>query len=173
MYMHHIFIRSSVSEQLSHFHVNFLLLDSTIQLLPPSVPYTLMTSTPGPSSPLSSGNLSARTHLPLGKGRNWAPSRTIYWIHRKKVKLKVTQLCSTLCYPMDYIVQGILQARIQEWVAFPFSRGSSQPRDWTHVSCIAGGFFTSWATREACWIHRERDKTTCNSLKQRNCLRLQ
>ena len=44
------------------------------------------------------------------------------------------------------IVYGILQGRILEWVAFPFSRGSSQPRDWTQVSCIAGGFFTSWAT---------------------------
>ena len=40
-------------------------------------------------------------------------------------------------------------SRILEWVAFPFSRGSSQPRDWTQVSHIAGGFFTSWATREA------------------------
>ena len=39
--------------------------------------------------------------------------------------------------------------RILEWLAFPFSRGSSQPRDWTQASCIAGGFFTSWATREA------------------------
>ena len=47
---------------------------------------------------------------------------------------------------MDYIVRGILQARILEWVAFPFSRGSSQRRDQTHVSRIAGGFFTSWAT---------------------------
>ena len=43
---------------------------------------------------------------------------------------------------------GILQARILEWVAFPFSRGSSQPRDQTHVSRIAGRFLTSWATRE-------------------------
>ena len=43
----------------------------------------------------------------------------------------------------------ILQARILEWVAMPSSRGSSQPRDWTQVSCIAGGFFTVWATREA------------------------
>ena len=51
--------------------------------------------------------------------------------------------------PMDYTVHGILQARILEWVAFPFSRGSSQPRDRIQVSCIAGGFFTSWATREA------------------------
>ena len=46
------------------------------------------------------------------------------------------------------IVHWILQARILEWVAFPFSRGSTQPRDWTQVSRIAGKFFTSWATRE-------------------------
>ena len=45
------------------------------------------------------------------------------------VKVKVTQPCPTLCNPMDYTVHGILQARILEWVAFPFSRGSSQPRD--------------------------------------------
>ena len=44
------------------------------------------------------------------------------------------------------IVHGILQAKIMEWVDFPFSRGSSQPRDQTQVSCIAGGFFTNWAT---------------------------
>ena len=50
---------------------------------------------------------------------------------------------------MDYIVYGILQARILEWVAFPFSRESSQLRDGTQVSRIAGSFFTSWATREA------------------------
>ena len=54
----------------------------------------------------------------------------------------------TLCDPIDYIVPGILQARILEWVAVPFSRGSSQPRDQTQVSHIAGGLFTSWATRE-------------------------
>ena len=54
-----------------------------------------------------------------------------------------------LCDPKDYTVQGILQAIILEWVAFPVSRGSSQPRDRTQISHIAGGFFTSWATREA------------------------
>ena len=48
-----------------------------------------------------------------------------------------------------YTLHEILQARILEWVAFPFSRGSSQPRYWTQVSLIAGRFFTSWATREA------------------------
>ena len=65
------------------------------------------------------------------------------------MKVKVTQSCPTLCNPMEYTVYGILQARILEWVAFPFSRGSSQPRDRTQVSCIAGRFFTSRATREA------------------------
>ena len=60
--------------------------------------------------------------------------------------LSLVQLSAT---PMDYTVHGILQARILEWVAFPFSRRSSQPRDWTQVSHIEGRFFTSWATREA------------------------
>ena len=59
------------------------------------------------------------------------------------VKVKVSQLCPTLCDPMDYTVHGILQARILEWVAFPFSRGSSQPRDPTQVSHTTGEFFTS------------------------------
>ena len=53
--------------------------------------------------------------------------------------MQVTQSCPTLFDPMDYTVHGILQARILEWVAFPFSRGSSQPRDQTQVSHIAGG----------------------------------
>jgi len=55
----------------------------------------------------------------------------------------VAQLCPTLCDSMDYTVYGILQARILEWVTFPFSRGFSQPRDQIQISCIAGGFFTS------------------------------
>ena len=50
---------------------------------------------------------------------------------------------------MDYTIHGILKARILEWVAFSFSRGSSQPVDQTQVSRIAGGFFTNWAAREA------------------------
>ena len=59
-----------------------------------------------------------------------------------------------LCYPMDCSppgssVSGILQARILERVAIPFSRGSSQPRDRTCVTCTAGRFFTIWATRKA------------------------
>ena len=60
-----------------------------------------------------------------------------------KVKVKFALLCPTLFDPMGYTVHGILQARILEWVAFPFSRGSSQPRDRTQVSRIAGRFFAS------------------------------
>ena len=111
----------------------------------------------------------------------------------------VTQLCLTLCDPMDYSSPGssvhgdspgkntrvgshaLLQAmspmqglnpgllhcmqilyclrhqqspRILEWVTYPFSRGSSQPRNRTRVSCIAGGFFTSWATRDTLESHK-------------------
>ena len=78
---------------------------------------------------------------------NWkilAPWKKVKWS-----EVKVVQSCPTLCDPMDCIVHGIVQARILEWVALPFSRGSCQPRDWTQVSRIAGWFFTSWATREA------------------------
>ena len=67
---------------------------------------------------------------------------------------EVTQSCLTLCDPVDCSlpgssIHGILQARIQEWLAISFSRGSSQPKDWTWVSHIADGCFNLWATREA------------------------
>ena len=52
--------------------------------------------------------------------------------------MKVAQSCPTLCDPMDYMVHGMLQARILQWVAFPFSMGPSHPRDRTQVSPIAG-----------------------------------
>ena len=71
-------------------------------------------------------------------------------VSRRKVKVQVSQSCPTLCSPIHYTVHGILQARILEWVAFPFSRGSSQPRDQTRVSYIAGRIFINWAIREAC-----------------------
>ena len=70
-----------------------------------------------------------------------------------KVKVLAAQSCPTLCNPMNYSPPGfsdcgILQARILEWVAVPFCRGSSCPSDWTQKSCTAGRFFTIWATRE-------------------------
>ena len=63
----------------------------------------------------------------------------------------ITQSCPTLCHPMDRTspglsVNGILQIRVLEWVSNPSSRGSSQPRVWIRVSCIAGRFLTIWAT---------------------------
>ena len=67
---------------------------------------------------------------------------------------EVAQSCLTLCDPMDCSllgssVHGIFQARILEWVAISFSRGTSRPRDWTWVSHIVGRCFTVWAIREA------------------------
>ena len=65
---------------------------------------------------------------------------------------EVAQLCLTLCDPMDCSppgssIHGIFQARVLEWVASSFSRGSSRPRDWTWISRIVGRHFTVWATR--------------------------
>ena len=70
------------------------------------------------------------------------------------VRAKSTQSCLTRCYPTDCSppvssVRGILQARILEWVAMPSARGSSQPRDWTHIlmpPALVGGFLTTRAT---------------------------
>ena len=94
--------------------------------------------------------------LLVSKDLDWSleigPSFSISW--NRKVKVLVAQSCPTPCNPMNCSLPGssvheILQGRILEWVAIPFSRGSSQPRDWTYVSYIAGRFFTTWATREA------------------------
>ena len=73
-----------------------------------------------------------------------------------------TQSCLTLCDPMDcsppgFSIHGIFQAWVLEWVAIFFSRGSSRPRDWTQVSCIACRCFTIWAT---------------NGLVPKSCLKL-
>ena len=79
-----------------------------------------------------------------------------YWLSlylKAKVSESESESCSVMSDSLQpqWTVQSmeILQARILEWVAFPFSRGSSQPRDQTQVSCIAGRLFTIWATREA------------------------
>ena len=123
------------------------------------------------------------------KGHFYCPIHSSIICNSQNVNVKAPQSCLILCDPMDCTVPGILQARILEWVAFTFSRGSSQPRDgtqvcrhyrqilyllshqgnprilewaaysfssrsswprnWTRVSCIAGGFFTNWAMRDA------------------------
>ena len=76
---------------------------------------------------------------------------SILYSYQKAKNSNVTESCPTLCDPKDCSppgssVHGILQARILEWVATSFSRGSSQPRDQARVSCIAGRFLTIWAT---------------------------
>ena len=87
-------------------------------------------------------------------------TKTTGWVSSYKGQLLflscvlVVQKCPTLCHPMDCSppgpsVHGILQARILEWVVIPSSRRSFQPRGQTHVSHIAGRFFTVWATGEA------------------------
>ena len=85
-------------------------------------------------------------------------------ITAREVKVLVTQPWLTLYDPMDCSppgssVQGISQARILEWVAIFFSRGSSWPRDRTQVSWIAGGFFNIWTTRGSPTAR----ETACNS----------
>ena len=90
----------------------------------------------------------------------------------------VTQSCLTLCNPVDCSppgssVHGILQARMLEWVAVPFSTGSSQLWDQTQVSCIAGIFFTDWVTRKACVLVQQQVpglKMLLSMLKRKNVL---
>ena len=61
----------------------------------------------------------------------------------EEMKVKVAQSCLMVGDPMDCTIHRILQARILEWLAFAYSRGSSQPRNQTGVFCTAGGFFTN------------------------------
>ena len=77
------------------------------------------------------------------KRRPWESASSRGRVEGWGLEVKVAQSCPTLGDPTDYTVHGILQARILEWVAVPFSRGSSQPRDRTQVSRITGRFFTS------------------------------
>ena len=77
----------------------------------------------------------------------------LIWKRFEKVKVLVIQSRPTLCYPIDYTPPGsfiheILQAGILKWVVIPFSRTSSQPRDWTHVSHMTGRFFSIGVTMQ-------------------------
>ena len=77
------------------------------------------------------------------------PDLGILLLRDLQVKVKVAQSCPALCDPMDYTVHRILQARILEWVAFPFSGGSFQPRSQTGVSYIAGRQLSCHGKRES------------------------
>ena len=89
------------------------------------------------------------THSDCFALSSFCPGLLYSWVLASTEPVKVTQSCLILCDSFDYTVHGILQARILKWVAFPFSRVSSQPRDLSRSPVIAGGFFTSWAKREA------------------------
>ena len=84
---------------------------------------------------------------------DWMDKQNVVHTHNK-VKVKLLSRVQLHCDPMDLTYQAPLsmvfsRQEILEWVAISFSRGSSQPRDWTRVSCITGRHFTIWATREA------------------------
>ena len=84
--------------------------------------------------------------------------------------LSRVQLCDpTDCSPPGSTVNGILQARVLEWVAIPFSRGSSRARDRTWVSCTEGRFFTARATREALILRLEEEKLKGYPVLHRLC----
>ena len=85
---------------------------------------------------------------------SWIGGQILYHSNTCGCCCSVTQSCLSLCDPIDCSLPGssvheIFQARVLEWAAISFSRGSSQPRDGTWVSHIAGRHFTVWATREA------------------------
>ena len=92
-------------------------------------------------------------HWQMGSATSgiWENFYKLHGMGLKWSEVKISLLCPTICDPIDYTIHEILQARILEWVAFPFSRASSKLRDWTQVSCIAGRFFISWATRDSCY----------------------
>ena len=93
---------------------------------------------------------------PLPSSIQIATSSALYfWTDLTTCVHLVAQLCLTFCDPWTIAPQaplskGILQTKILEWVAMPSSRGSSQPRNWTQISHIAGGFFTVWAKQCRC-----------------------
>ena len=109
----------------------------------------------------------------IGKNDSCLP----VWIEAKcnaylytETETEVAESCPTLCDQIDcslpgFSIHGIFQARVLEWVAISFSRGSSQSRDQTRVSCTAGRHFTIWATREARLTRVSHQKLTFSSVQ--------
>ena len=121
------------------------------------LPFPSPRDLPDPGIEPGSPNLEAGTLTSEPPGK---PNRLIVAINLKGMEISdhewyVCQLSGMSdflwphdCSPIGSSVHGILQTRLLEWVVIPFSRVSSWPRDWTLVSCIAGRFFTVWATKE-------------------------
>ena len=105
-------------------------------------------------------------------------SSSVHAVYVWKFESLVTQSCLTLCNPMDCrlpgsSVHGIFQARVLEWVAISFSRGSSWPRDRTQVSHIVGKHFTVWAKSITCFFFSKKKKKNhhhCEALLISVCL---
>ena len=100
-----------------------------------------------------------KSQIWLGNSTTAAITCSLLVLYKVKVNVLVIRSYPTLdhlmdCRPPGSSVHGIFQTRILEWVVILFSRGSSQPRDWTQVSCIAIRFFTIWATREAPGLYK-------------------
>ena len=129
---------------------------SVLLTRPGACPPLSSRTNPGPCS-RHSGLTSGLEHDRPGRPQSVVTNRGLWpqFLYLVKVKVLPAQLCPTPFNPTDCIARqaplslGILQARILEWVAIPFSRGSSPPRDQSRVFCTAGRFFTFWAPREA------------------------
>ena len=89
------------------------------------------------------GELRPKGMISLAQAIQREAAQLMLQLSSYSAEVKVTQSCLTLCNTMNYTIHIILQARILEWVAVLFSRGSSQLRDQTQVSRIAGGFLTN------------------------------
>ena len=114
----------------------------------------------------STGKCRAENEMTVNKGK--VP---VMLNVESEVKVFIAQLCPTLCDPMDcslpaFSAHGISQSRILKWVTIPFSKGSSQPRDGTQVSCTEGRFFTIWTTRETFCIPSSVQKCTLYSVQK-------
>ena len=132
--MHYtFFIHSSVGGLLGSFHVLAIISSATMNIGVHVSFWTVVFSGYVPSS---------------GIARSYGSFIPFFFFKESPWKMKVAQSCPTVCDPKS-IVHGILWARILDWVAFPFSRGFSQPMDQTQVYRNAGRFFTIWATGEA------------------------
>ena len=106
---------------------------------------------------------SYRKPLPFSHTPPDPPIPTIFWASKNHWVSEWSRSVVSNCDPMDCSLQGssvhgIFQAKVLEWVAISFSRGSSRPRDQTQVSHIAGKRFTIWATREAISCKDGHDK---------------
>ena len=104
------------------------------------------------------------------KTTKWNPSGFM----KELVAQSYPALCNSMdCSPPSSSVHGIIQARILDWVAIPFFRDSSQPRDWTWVSYTAGRLFTNWATRSGSAVNYNKGQKKLVWIKREDIIPIQ